>query len=170
MKKKVVPKYESFRDLTTGKIIKLKIEYEDSPYMEPDVPAEDYEPPEVLRTLRCPFQLDDPEVYKEITKPLRQVKFTCEVDVEISLAAVSEQEEKHKHEVIFEVPEEYHKPGVNPSEYELDFGSMFCGIFYNVTPKVQVKLLKKELIENKAVREYIEQIENKAKQEELAET
>lgn len=169
MKDKSKPKYSTGRNLETGKVTKRKIDYDDFPIMDLDVSAEDNEPFEVIRTLQCPFQLDNSEVYKEITKPIKQANFTCNVDVEILLHAVSEEGDNHKHRLILDVDKELHKPGVDPSEYEIDYGGLFCGIFYNVVPTVQVTLIKKDLTENAEVEKKIAQIENKALDENLVE-
>lgn len=161
MERKNKPKYYKWKDTWTGKIKREKIDEElEEFFSENEQEGEVSNTSDVLRTLPCPYNFDSPESYKELSKPFRKAKFTCDVNVEISLTAG--QETEHKHDVMIDFSGEV-TPEIDLSEYELDTGGFFCGLFYYVTPQVNVTLRKKELKEDKNVKEYIEQIESRAK-------
>lgn len=115
----------------------------------------------VIKTLPCPYQFDNPEIYKEFTKPFQKAKFSCEVDVETTLSASAL--EDHQHEIVLDIGTAPIESITDLSEYEFDFADLQCGIFFSTSHQSNAILLKKELIKDKAVEEYRKQIEENAK-------
>lgn len=146
----------------TGKRRKEKIDEEMEDFMS-DEGLINKPFPQATKILPCPYKFDDSEIAEKLIKPFKIAKFTCEVDVEISLAVSTQvPNEEHIHKVIFDVDESRFPPGADLSEYELDFASLFCGLFYAIKPQVKVKLTGKEINEDKEIQKLIKKVSDEA--------
>lgn len=134
----------------TGKRRKEKIDEDMEEFMSDDGLSNEPSP-EPIRILPCPYNLDNPKIAEKITKPFKKAKFTCEVDVEISLAVELQlPTEKHIHQIVYDVDVSKLPPETDFSEYEIDLASYpFCGLFYRIKPQIEVKLTNQEVIEDK---------------------
>jgi hypothetical protein len=141
--------YLVWKNQLTGKRGKEKIDEEMEEFMS-DEGINNKPFPDAIRILPCPYKFDKPEIAEKLTKPFKTAKFTCQVDVEVSIAVEPQvKNEDHIHKVIIDVDESKVPPEANLSEYEFDLASIFCGLYYSINPKVEVKLKNQEIIEDK---------------------
>lgn len=123
-----------------------------------------FRPEEIIRTVPCPYKFDEPEIAKKLSKAIKKLKLSFEVNFEISLSHKdSIPQEKHQHTFIIEAGDKNkYPPNTDFSDIGFDPVSIFCGFNYNLSPKIRISPISKEISEDKNTLKLIKRVGNDA--------